>query len=241
MKRALVSALLVLVPSLAACDRKKPEGALPPATDWQAPSPSAGGATGPAAVVGGVGVGGGGAVGGGGGDPHAGVPGAPPLGGGGGGGGADPHAGVPGAPPLGGNAAVDVAAMGLPAPDPDRVVDPAKFIAGTIDVPAAMRARVPAGAAIFISVRTLDPASGEGRGAPIAVDKLVATGAWPLAWKLTEAQAMVGGTAFGGDVVVSVRFDQDSDAMSKQPGDLTGKVKATIPSAGLAVVLDTTL
>jgi len=33
-------------------------------------------------------------------DPHAGVPGAPPLGGGGE---ADPHAGVPGAPPLGAN------------------------------------------------------------------------------------------------------------------------------------------
>ena len=239
MKRALASVLLLLVvPSLAACDRTKPAGALPPATDWQAPAPGGG-----AAPMKPPAVGGGGAA-----NPHAGVPGAPPLGGGGGGG--DPHAGVQGAPPLngheasphgGGGGGVDVAAMGLPPPDPDRPIDPTKVIEGTLDVPAALRAKIPAGAAIFISVRTLDPASGEGRGAPIAVDKLVATGTWPMTWKLTEAQAMIGGTGFGGDVVVSVRFDQDSDAMSKQPGDITGKLTTKIPSSGLAIKLDTPL
>lgn len=232
MKRALVSAL-VLSSALAACDRKKPDG-LPPATDWQAPAAAPGGPapSGPAM----------GAAGGHTADPHAGVPGAPPLGGGAMG--ADPHAGVPGAPPLSGAenphgaGGVDVTAMGLPAPDPDRPIDPTKVLEGTIDLPPALRAKVPAGAAIFISVRPLDPASGEGRGAPVAVDKLVATGTWPLAWKLTEAQAMIGGTGFAGDVVVSVRFDQDSDAMSKQPGDITGTLKATIPQKGLQVVLD---
>jgi len=236
MKRALISVLVLALP-LAACDRKKPEGALPPATDWQAPAPGGGAAPmGPA-------IGGGGA---GGGDPHAGVPGAPALGAGGA---VDPHAGVPGAPPLNGNEAnsphggggVDVAAMGLAAPDPDRPVDPSKVLEGVIDVPDALRSKIVAGAAIFISVRTVDPASGEGAGPPIAVDKLIATGTWPMPWKLTEAQAMIGGTGFTGNVVVQVRFDQDSDAMSKQPGDITGKLKTTIPASGLKVVLDTTL
>lgn len=231
MRRLLVFALCLA--ALAACDKKKPDNGLPPATDWQAPAP---GGTAALPPSGGAGVG----------DPHAGVPGAPPLGTGGG---VDPHAGIPGAPPLSGaetgnphgGGGVDVAQMGLPAPDPNRPVDESKVLAGTIDVPAAMRDKIPAGAAIFISVRTLDAATGEGAGAPIAVDKLVATGTWPMPWRLTEAQAMIGGTGFAGAVVVSVRFDQDSDAMSKQPGDITGKVKATIPSEGLKVVLDTTL
>ena len=52
---------------------------------------------------------------------------------------------------------------------------------------------------------------------------------------------MIGGTGFAGSVVVSVRYDQDSDAMSKQPGDVTGKADAAIPSAGVALILDTVL
>ena len=209
---------------LAGCDRKKPDG-LPPAPDWQAPvaaPPSGtmpGTPSGPAARV----------------DPHAGVPGAPPLGGGGG----DPHAGVPGAPPLGGAGSADT--MGLPPPDPNRPVDDSKYIAGTVDVPAALRSKVPSGAAIFLSVRARDAATGQGVGTPLAVDRLVSTGTWPLSWKLTEAQAMVGGTGFAGEVVVSARFDQDGDAMTKQPGDVTGKAAATIPAAGVAIVLDTAL
>ncbi|MBL8623662.1 MAG: hypothetical protein JNK64_20305 [Myxococcales bacterium] len=240
---------LCLVPLLGGCDKKKPDG-LPPATDWQAPAagssvpmPSTGGG-GPAAADPHAGVPGAPPIGGGmGADPHAGVPGAPPLGGGGDG--SDPHAGVPGAPPIGGGGGggggVDVAQMGLPAPDPTRPMDPNKYLAGTIDAPEALRAKIPAGAAIFISVRTRDAATGQGVGAPIAVDKLVASGTWPMTFKLTEAQAMIGGTGFAGSVVVSARFDQDSDAMSKQPGDVTGKAEATIPSAGVKLLLDTTL
>ena len=230
MLRAAILAL-ALVPLIGGCDKKKPDG-LPPATDWQAPAagssvPMPGGAVGGAPSAG---------------DPHAGVPGAPPLGGGGGG---DPHAGVPGAPSMGGGGGggggVDVAQMGLPAPDPSRPMDPNKYLAGTIDAPDALRGKIPAGAAIFISVRTRDAATGQGVGAPIAVEKLVASGSWPLTFKLTEAQAMIGGTGFAGDVVISARFDQDSDAMSKQPGDVTGKAAATIPSAGVKLLLDTTL
>ncbi|MBK9029724.1 MAG: hypothetical protein IPL61_00020 [Myxococcales bacterium] len=229
--------LLSLTLALAVgCGNKKSNDGLPPATDWQAPT---GGAAGP--------LGGGGAIGGGmaagGTDPHAGVPGAPPLGGGGMG---DPHAGVPGAPPLGdpgggGGGGVDVAQMGLPAPDPSRPLDPNKYLAGTIDAPADLRGKIAPGGAIFISVRTRDAATGQGVGAPIAVDKLVASGTWPMTFKLTEAQAMIGGTGFAGSVVVSVRYDQDADAMSKQPGDVTGKADAAIPSAGVQLVLDTVL
>jgi hypothetical protein len=140
-----------------------------------------------------------------------------------------------------GGSGVDVSQLGLPAPDRTQPVDPNKFLEGVIEIGPDYVAKVPAGAAIFVSVRKLDPATGLGAGAPIAVDKLVATGAWPLQFRLTEAQAMIGGTGFAGEVVIAARFDQDSDALSKQPGDITGTVKATIPAKGLVIQLATVL
>jgi len=83
--------LLLLVALVGSCKRDNPSG-LPPSNDWQSgeadlsakpqmnKNPNANRA--PAGA-----------------DPHAGVPGAPPLGGGDS---SDPHAGVPGAPPIGG-------------------------------------------------------------------------------------------------------------------------------------------
>jgi hypothetical protein len=89
-----------------------------------------------------------------------------------------------------------------------------------------------------VSVRPAD-AAGNPAGTPIAVDRLTATGSWPLAFRITEAKAMVQGTAFGGPVVVSAWYDQDGEAMRKQPGDVSGQVRASIPADGLVVTLDT--
>ena len=245
--------LLASVAAAVGCSRKETKG-LPAATDWQAPAAGGGrampgvptGRTAPADPH--AGVPGAPAIGRP--DPHAGVPGAPPLGDGAGGmGGAagDPHAGVAGAPPLGdglamgdhgagGGLAVDQ--LGLPPPDRTRPIDESKFLAGTVSAPPAHQGKIPAGAAIYLSVRPAD-AAGQPAGKPVAVDKLVATGAWPLHFRITEAQAMVGGTAFGGPVVIAARYDQDGEAMSKQPGDITGTARATIPADGLVITLDT--
>jgi hypothetical protein len=155
--------------------------------------------------------------------------------------GGNPHAGVPGAPPLDDSAHGTMPSdpsMQLPPPAADRPIDASKFLAGTVNVPAASQGKIPAGAPIFLSVRPAD-ASGNPAGTPIAVDKLVATGSWPISFRITEAQAMVQGTAFGGPVVITARFDQDGEARSKQPGDISGIVKATIPADGLAITLDT--
>lgn len=224
------------------CDRKAKPG-LPAATDWQAPAVANPGVL--------PGPGPGGATAGGGGDPHAGVPGAPPLTdeqiAGGSMPGANPHAGVPGAPPLGDEVATDdpgaggavaVDQLGLPPPERDRAIDPSKFLGGTVLVAPADQAKIPAGAAIFLSVRAAD-AGGQAAGMPIAVDKLIAGGTWPLTFRITEAQAMVGGTPFAGTVIISARYDQDGEARSKQPGDISGTVKATIPADGLVITLDT--
>jgi hypothetical protein len=227
----------------AGCEGKAKKG-LPAAKDWQAPTAGPGGAVGGsvgvapsdphAGVPGATPIGGMR-------DPHAGVPGAPPIGGG-----SDPHAGVPGAPPLGagdlvtddhGGMGSTVEQLGLPPPDPSRPIDASKFVAGTVTVPPALQAKVPVGATIFLAVRPAGP-DGKPAGRPLAVDKLVATGTWPLAFRITEAQAMVGGTSFAGAVVVGGKFDQDGEALSTQPGDLTGSAKATIPADGLVISLD---
>lgn len=82
--------------------------------------------------------------------------------------------------------------------------------------------------------------AGQPTGAPLAVDKLT----WQkdeLPFEMTEAQAMIGGTQLVGDVVVVARYDQDGDAISKQPGDIVGQVRVTIPADGVKLTLDTIL
>jgi len=147
----------------------------------------------------------------------------------------DPHAGVDPNDP---HAGVDMSGPGgLPAPDPDRPIDPTKYIRGTIELGAATKGKAPATGVVFLAVRPAD-AQGNPAGPPLAVD-VVQPGTFPMKFELTEAQAMIGGTAFSGNVVVTARFDQDQDVDSRQAGDLSGKVAAKIPSDGVKLTLDT--
>jgi hypothetical protein len=56
-----------------------------------------------------------------------------------------------------------------------------------------------------------------------------------------ERQAMIGGTQLTGDVVVTVRYDQDGDALTRQPGDVTGQARVKVPADAVALALDTVL
>jgi hypothetical protein len=184
-------------------------------------------------------------------DPHAGVPGAPPLS-------ADdmrgaprknPHEGVPGAPPLtddqiaggapnaGGG---DVSKLGLQSPDPDRPIDPNKHVKGMVRVKGALKDKVTEGMTVFFMVRKAG-ADGQPTGAPIAVERAEWHGD-SITFELGERQAMIQGAPdLVGDVVVMARLDHDQDAMTKQPGDITGMVKAKIPADNLVLELDTVL
>jgi len=67
--------------------------------------------------------------------------------------------------------------------------------------------------------------AGEGqRGMILAVDKIRLDGPddFPLRYTLTGRHVMTPGTVLAGSVRISARVDQDGDALSKQPGDLTG-------------------
>jgi hypothetical protein len=219
---------ITLVAVLAAACGSKKSGGLDPASDWNADQtgavPAAG--AGPAPHSPHVAMGGGDPN-----DPHAGVDMGPAADQN------DPHAGVDMQNPHAGGG-VDVTKMGLPTPDPNRPIDPTHRIRGVIKVDPKVKAHLAAGGAVFLIAKQADP-SGNPAGPPLAVQKLN----WKddLAFELTEANAMVGGTQLAGDVVVTARYDQDGDALSKQPGDVTGQLRVKVPADNVKLMLDSVL
>jgi len=230
MRWFLVAALLA-----AGCSKKSSEG-LPPAQEWSQNSAGAMVQTGPNAIpppapppgMGGPRMGTGGNRA----DPHAGLgidpvdPSADPS---------DPHAGLD----MGGGSGTDVTKLGLPAPDPNRKIDPTRYVKGVIKVHEKAKDRAKAGTPIFLVVKRAD-ASGQPTGTPLAVEKLTWNNT-DLAFELTEENAMVAGTELTGEVIVTARYDQDSDALSKQPGDIVGQARITLPAQNVTVWLDTIL
>ena len=214
--------------ALGACSRKKadPEQGFHPEMGSDLPPPPA---VGPGALAGHEG--GGGAMGGGAGSlPPAEGP-MPND---------DVHAGLAAAQGGGGGGA-DVGSMGFQSPDPNRPIDPNKFLRGTIHPSDATKAKIPANALIYISVKKADPKTGDAvPGMPIATDKINAA-SFPLSFELTEKNLMVAGGDFSGDVVVTARYAQNSDPLMKAPGDVTGHVRTTIPADKLDITLDTVL
>lgn len=243
--RAVLAMLLVTVPATAGCGKKSREG-LPPAESWD--QVQSGGTMAalddnlrPRRS---------------GGNPHAGVPGAPPLpddphggmdmDGDGDGDGANPHAGMDmgggGDPHAGidmGGGGLDVTKLGISPPDPGRKIDPSHRVRGAIRLAPKAKDRVKPSGAVFLMIRRAG-ADGQPTGAPLAVEKLAWSGD-SIGFELTEANAMSAGTELSGDIVVMARYDQDADAISKQPGDVTGQVRAKVPADKLELVLDTVL
>ncbi|MEI8302889.1 MAG: c-type cytochrome biogenesis protein CcmI [Burkholderiales bacterium] len=116
--------------------------------------------------------------------------------------GANPAGAAPG-PAAGGSGATQDAA--------------APVVAGRIEIGPALAARVPAGATLFISARAPD-----GPRMPLAARRLAAAG-FPLAFELTEADAM-GGTPrawAAGPVVIEARISRSGQAL-RESGDLFG-------------------
>ena len=79
----------------------------------------------------------------------------------------------------------------------------------------------------------------------LAVDKIRLDGPndFPLRYTLTGRHVMTPGTVLSGSVRVSARVDQDGDALSKQPGDLTGAHPKAVRVSGdpIHFTLDTAI
>jgi cytochrome c-type biogenesis protein CcmH len=136
-----------------------------------------------------------------------------------------------GHPPIG-----DSPSEAAPAPT---AFDPQSMISGVLRLDDKVKSHVAAGDTIFMVARAADPSGAPG---PIlAVKKLNASG-WPLAFSLDGRDAMTAGTKLAGEVIVSVRVDKDGDAMTKNPGDVTGVSRPiVVPADRVVITLDTTL
>jgi hypothetical protein len=147
-----------------------------------------------------------------------------------------------GHPPIGaGESGSTAAAPGFEGATPVVEFDPKTVLAGVIKLDAKMKDKVQAGDTIFLVARRFDPASAPGAGTPLAVKKLTVAG-WPLAFTLDSRDAMIAGTKIEGKVYVTARVDKDGDAITKNPGDVTGQSKPLAPpSKTIVVPLDTLL
>ncbi len=110
---------------------------------------------------------------------------------------------------------------------------------GTIDFAPATRANAKPGV-IFLIAKQAD-VNGNPVGLPLAVDRLEYDGRTAVAFVLDPNKAITSGAPRADDVVLTARWDQDGEAMAKQPGDVTGTIRVTVPASGVKLVLDTVL
>jgi len=127
----------------------------------------------------------------------------------------------------------------VPGPSPDaaaieRAADlgaPEFALSGTVKLSAKLKEPWPAGATVFVIARSADG------GPPFAVHRYDAMKA-PFKYSLGPENEMLGG-ATPKKLMISVRVDQDGDAMTRQLGDLEGGPSAAVgPKASVDVTVD---
>ena len=120
---------------------------------------------------------------------------------------------------------------------------PTGDVKGTVKLDAKFKADVKPGSVLFLVARR--DTGGTGKGMLLAAKKIPVSGAamFPLTYTLTQADVMMQGTQLNGDVTVHARIDGDGDALSKNPGDITGVTPKGVPvgSKGVDLTLDTKL
>ena len=148
--------------------------------------------------------------------------------------------GHPQMPGMGGNLPAGHPDIDPSATTPGNVeFDPKSVVSGVLRLDDKVKAKVKEGDAIFLVARQADPAGGPG---PILAVKKLTAAKWPVPFQLDNRDAMMTGTKLGGKVVVSVRVDKDGDAITKNPGDVTGASRPLdVPSEKVVVTLDTVL
>lgn len=121
---------------------------------------------------------------------------------------------------------------------PPEALDPAAALAEAAELPSiagtlrvASEVGTPPPGVLFVIVRV----AGREGGPPLAVRQFTAE--LPTDFRISEADAMIPGTPFVGDLDVIARLDQDGNAFSRQPGDLEGRVGPVQAGASVEIVL----
>jgi len=112
---------------------------------------------------------------------------------------------------------------------PPAAVDSAvPVVGGTVTIAEEFKTRVPAGAVLFLSARV--PSDDPMVRTPPLLAKRVVAPTFPYSFTLTTADSMASSeTRLPPTLSVQAKLDQDGDAISRMPGDLTGKSTAPIP------------
>jgi hypothetical protein len=144
---------------------------------------------------------------------------------------ADPHGGM-GADPHGGGEAT--------TPGDSIQFDAKTVIKGELRLDPKVKDKVKPGDVIYLVARR--PPQGATPGPVVAVRRLEA-GTFPMSFQLDSRDAMMmGGSKMEGPLVVTARVDKDGDAMTKNPGDVTGSLTLkSLPAPKAALTLDTVL
>lgn len=125
------------------------------------------------------------------------------------------------------------------APAAGTPVDPHTVITGLLRLDDKVKDKVSKGDTIFLMARSFDKAGVP--GVLLAAKKLT-VGGWPLPFSIDNRDAMASGTELKGPVVVSARVDKDSDATTKNPGDVVGTSRPLgLPVSRVVITLDTVL
>jgi len=112
----------------------------------------------------------------------------------------------------------------------------AQTISGKITVDAKLKDKIDNQATLFIIAR---PAGGAA-GPPLAVKKIDKPSC-PLSYSLGHENVMMQGTPFAGPINITVRLDKDSNAVTREAGNLLGDYKknpVTVGSQNVDIILD---
>ena len=123
----------------------------------------------------------------------------------------------------------EAASISLP-PEPlasSQQTDPnalaATRLSGAVEVAPELAGEVPENATLYLIVRV----AGRDGGAPLAVQQ-IRSRSLPLAFVITEYDAMIEGTPLIGEMSVTARVDQDGDAFTTTAGDLVGQTSPVV-------------
>jgi len=96
-------------------------------------------------------------------------------------------------------------------------------ISGVIEVDPSLAGDIPASARLYLIVRV----AGREGGAPLAVQQQ-SLPSFPYTFEITERDSMIEGTPLIGEMSITARVDQDGDAFTTTPGDLTGEISPVV-------------
>jgi hypothetical protein len=105
-------------------------------------------------------------------------------------------------------------------------------VSGVIEVAAELAASVPSNATLYLIVRV----AGRATGAPLAVQQIPVP-SFPYRFEITERDSMIEGTPLIGEMSITARIDQDGDAFTTTPGDLSGQTSPVVAGDSDIVVM----